>query len=111
MAITIKDIAKRAGVSHSTVSRALRVNHLVSSETSKRIREIAQEMGYRPSAVARSLKTKRTEVLGVIVSNISDPFFSEILNGIEASAQAGATACLLRPPSMIRSKNAKSFKR
>jgi len=89
VAITIKDIAKRAGVSHSTVSRALRVNHLVSSETSKRIREIAQEMGYRPSAVARSLKTKRTEVLGVIVSNISDPFFSEILNGIEASAQAG----------------------
>ena len=89
MAITIKDIAKRAGVSHSTVSRALRVNHLVSSETSKRIREIAQEMGYRPSAVARSLKTNRTQVLGVIVSNISDPFFSEILNGIEASAQAG----------------------
>jgi DNA-binding LacI/PurR family transcriptional regulator len=46
-------------------------------------------MGYRPSAVARSLKTKRTQVLGVIVSSISDPFFSEILNGIEVSAQAG----------------------
>ena len=89
MAITIKDIAKRAGVSHSTVSRALRVNHLVSSETAKRIRQVAQEMGYRPSAVARSLKTNRTQVLGVIVSSISDPFFSEILNGIEASAQAG----------------------
>lgn len=89
MAITIKDIAKRAGVSHSTVSRALRVNHLVSSETAKRIHDIAQEMGYRPSAVARSLKTKRTQVLGVIVSSISDPFFGEILNGIEVSAQAG----------------------
>ena len=89
MAITIKDIAKRAGVSHSTVSRALRVNHLVSSETARRIRQVAQEMGYRPSAVARSLKTKRTQVLGVIVSSISDPFFSEILNGIEVSAQAG----------------------
>ncbi len=89
MAITIKDIAKRAGVSHSTVSRALRVNHLVSSETASRIRQVAQEMGYRPSAVARSLKTKRTQVLGVIVSSISDPFFSEILNGIEVSAQAG----------------------
>ena len=88
MAITIKDIAKRAGVSHSTVSRALRVNHLVSSETAKRIREVAQDMGYRPSAVARSLKTNRTQVLGVIVSSISDPFFSEILNGIEVSAQA-----------------------
>ena len=89
MAITIKDIAKRAGVSHSTVSRALRVNHLVSSETARRIRQVAQEMGYRPSAVARSLKTKRTQVLGVIVSSISDPFFGEILNGIEESAQAG----------------------
>ena len=89
MAITIKDIAKRAGVSHSTVSRALRVNHLVSSETARRIRQVAQEMGYRPSAVARSLKTKRTQVFGVIVSSISDPFFSEILNGIEVSAQAG----------------------
>jgi len=89
MAITIKDIAKRAGVSHSTVSRALRVNHLVSSETAKRIRQVAQEMNYRPSAVARSLKTNRTQVLGVIVSSISDPFFGEILNGIEASAQAG----------------------
>ena len=88
MAITIKDIAKRAGVSHSTVSRALRVNHLVASETAKRIRQVAQEMGYRPSAVARSLKTNRTQVLGVIVSSISDPFFSEILNGIEVSAQA-----------------------
>ncbi|HOZ37528.1 MAG TPA: LacI family DNA-binding transcriptional regulator [Anaerolineaceae bacterium] len=89
MAITIKDIAKRAGVSHSTVSRALRVNRLVSSETARRIHDIAQEMGYRPSAVARSLKTNRTQVLGVIVSSISDPFFGEILNGIEASAQAG----------------------
>ena len=89
VAITIKDIAKRAGVSHSTVSRALRVNHLVASETALRIRQVAQEMGYRPSAVARSLKTNRTQVLGVIVSSISDPFFSEILNGIEVSAQAG----------------------
>lgn len=88
MAITIKDIAKRAGVSHSTVSRALRMNNLVSDETARQIRQVAQEMGYRPSAVARSLKTKRTQVLGVIVSSISDPFFSEILNGIEVSAQA-----------------------
>lgn len=87
MATTIKDIAKITGYSHSTVSRALRANSLISRETTERIRQVAQEMGYQPSAAARSLKTNRTEVLGVIVNSLSDPFFSEILYGIEESAQ------------------------
>jgi DNA-binding LacI/PurR family transcriptional regulator len=85
---TIKDIARRAGVSHSTVSRALRGSPLISDETTKRIRLIALEMGYHPSAAARSLKTNQTRALGVIVRNIDDPFFSEILQGIEDIAQA-----------------------
>jgi DNA-binding LacI/PurR family transcriptional regulator len=84
---TIKDIARRAGVSHSTVSRALRGSPLISEDTSERIRLIAQEMGYYPSAAARSLKTNQTRALGVIVRNIDDPFFSEILQGIEDIAQ------------------------
>lgn len=85
---TIKDIARRAGVSHSTVSRALRGSSLISDETTERIRLIALEMGYHPSAAARSLKTNQTKALGVIVRNIDDPFFSEILQGIEDIAQA-----------------------
>lgn len=85
---TIKDIARRAGVSHSTVSRALRGSPLISEETTERIRLIALEMGYHPSAAARSLKTNQTRALGVIVRNIDDPFFSEILQGIEDIAQA-----------------------
>jgi DNA-binding LacI/PurR family transcriptional regulator len=89
MATTIKDIAKRTGVSHPTVSRALRGNSLVSAETAERIRRVAQEMGYQPSAAARSLKTNRSGVLGVIVNSIADPFFSEILYGIEERAQEG----------------------
>lgn len=89
MAVTIKDIAKRAGVSHTTVSRALHGNSLISAETGKRIRKIAAEMGYQPSAAARSLKTNRSQVLGVIVSSLDDPFFSEILQGIEDSVQEG----------------------
>jgi DNA-binding LacI/PurR family transcriptional regulator len=89
MPITIKDIAKKAGVSHATVSRALRNSSLISVETSGRIRQIALDVGYQPSAAARSLKTNRSQVLGVIVSSIADPFFSEILFGIEECAQEG----------------------
>ena len=88
MTITIKDIARAANVSHSTVSRALSGNSGIPEETADRIKRIAARMGYVPSAVARSLKTNRSQVLGVIVSRIDDPFFSEILQGIEDVLQA-----------------------
>jgi len=87
MVITIKDVARKAGVAHTTVSRALRGSPLISTDTTERIRQIAAEMGYQPSAAARSLKTNRSQVLGVIVSSIDDPFFSEILQGIDDAAQ------------------------
>jgi len=86
---TIKTIARLTGVSHSTVSRALRGSPLVAEETAERIRLAAQQAGYLPSAAARSLKTNRTRVLGVILSGIADPFFSEVLYGIEDCAQEG----------------------
>jgi DNA-binding LacI/PurR family transcriptional regulator len=84
---TIKDVAKKAGVAHTTVSRALRGSPLISPATTDRIKQIASEMGYHPSAAARSLKTNRSQTLGVIVSAIDDPFFSEILQGIDDVAQ------------------------
>lgn len=87
MATTIKDIAKLAGVSHSTVSRALRHSPLIAESTAERIRQIALESGYLPSAAARSLKTNRSQALGVVVSSADDPFFGEILQGIEDIAQ------------------------
>lgn len=87
MAVTIKDIARKAGVSHTTVSRALRGSSLISVEVSRHIHKIADEMGYHASAAARSLKTNRTQALGVIVSHIADPFFGEILQGIDDVAQ------------------------
>ncbi len=83
MTTTIKDIAKIAGVSHSTVSRALREHPGISQGTVERIKKIASDLGYVPSAVARGLKTNRSNALGVIVNRIDDPFFSEILQGIE----------------------------
>jgi DNA-binding LacI/PurR family transcriptional regulator len=85
--VTIKDIARQAEVSHSTVSRALRGSPLIAENTAERIRRTAIELGYFPSAPARSLKTNRSQVIGVIVSSIDDPFFSEVLQGIEEVAQ------------------------
>ncbi len=87
MTVTVKDIAARAGVSHTTVSRALRNSPLISEETIKRIQWLANEMGYSPSAAARALKTHRSRVLGVVLSSVEDPFFSEILQGIEEAVQ------------------------
>lgn len=88
MPTTIKDIAKQAGVSHTTVSRALHDSPLISDQTTQRIKKIASDLNYHPSFAARSLKTNRSQALGVIVSHIDDPFFSEILQGIDDIAQA-----------------------
>ncbi len=85
-AVSIKDIARAARVSHSTVSRALHSSPLVNRETAERIRRIACEMGYRPSAVARSLVTRKTKTIGVVVTTIADPFIAEVVSGIEEVA-------------------------
>ncbi|HEY1212553.1 MAG TPA: LacI family DNA-binding transcriptional regulator [Bryobacteraceae bacterium] len=86
MPVSIKDIAHLAGVSHSTVSRALRDSPLISQKTAERIRKIAEQEGYNPSAVARGLVTNRTEAIGVVVTSIADPFNGEVVAGIEELA-------------------------
>ncbi len=83
---SIKDIARLARVSHSTVSRALQNSPLVNPETAEKIRRIANESGYRASAVARGLVTKRTRTIGLVVTTIADPFASEVVSGIEQAA-------------------------
>jgi DNA-binding LacI/PurR family transcriptional regulator len=93
--ISIKDIARTANVSHSTVSRALRNSPLVNAETGALIRRIALEKGYTVSAVARSLVTRRTNTIGVVVTSIADPFVGEVVGGIEEFALAHGYSLLL----------------
>ncbi|MCL2671425.1 MAG: LacI family transcriptional regulator [Clostridiales bacterium] len=86
--VTIKDVAKVLGVSYATVSRALSGSPEVSAETRKRVLQTCRELGYTTNYVARSMVIKRTEILGLIVSNIDNPFMSELANHIEERARA-----------------------
>jgi DNA-binding LacI/PurR family transcriptional regulator len=86
--VSIKDIAAVAGVSHPTVSRALRGEGRISEDTRARVVAIAQEMGYTPNLVARGLVMQRTRSIGLVVTNIGDPFHAEIIKGVEYVAQA-----------------------
>ncbi len=84
--VSIKDIARAAGVSHSTVSRALGEGMLVKPATRERIKQVAREMGYTPDAAARSLVTGRSRTIGVVVATIADPFVAEVVQGVETTA-------------------------
>jgi DNA-binding LacI/PurR family transcriptional regulator len=86
MSVSIKDIAKVAGVSPSTVSRALSDHPRISLKTKERIRRLATEMGYSPSAVARSLVTQRTSIIGLAMAWVSDPLLAQVVRGIEDTA-------------------------
>jgi LacI family transcriptional regulator len=85
-AVTIKDIAKALGLSTSTVSRALRDSYEISEETKALVMETAEKLNYKPNPIALSLKERRTRSIGVIVCEIANPFFSQVINGIESVA-------------------------
>ena len=85
--VTIKDVAKVANVSFTTVSRALSGSSEIGEETRRRILKLCEEMGYTPNAVARSMVMKRTNIIGLIVASIDNPFMSELTTHIEIYAR------------------------
>jgi DNA-binding LacI/PurR family transcriptional regulator len=93
--ISIADIARVAGVSHTTVSRALHESPLISSETRERIQRLAEEMGYTPNAIAQSLQTSQSSTIGLVVTSIADPFFGDVVKGVEEVARAAGFSVLL----------------
>ena len=84
--ITIKDIARALNLSTSTVSRALRDSYEINPETKRLVVEYAERLNYRPNPIALSLKENRSRVIGVIIPQIANNFFSQAINGIEAVA-------------------------
>jgi len=83
---TVKDIAKLAGVSTATVSRALANPEKVTDTTKKKVESAAAQLGYAPNAIARSLRTRESKTVVVILPDISNHFFTDIIKGIEAVA-------------------------
>jgi LacI family transcriptional regulator, galactose operon repressor len=97
-AVTIRDVAREAGVHPGTVSRALNqeTRGLVNQETAERVLRAAQRLGYRPNRIARGLKTNRSHTVGVLIPDITNPLFPPILRGIEDRlADDGYTALIV----------------
>lgn len=90
MSVTIKDIAREAGVSYASVSRALSGSRGVSVKTAQRILAVAKKLNYLPNGIARNLVNQRSKTLGLILPDISNPFFSDIaLAVIHTAERAG----------------------
>ena len=84
---TIKDVARLARVSHTTVSRALNDKPRVSQKTKDRILSVVKKLNYQPNVAARSLKVRRTKTLGLVITTIVNPFYPELAQGIESTAR------------------------
>jgi LacI family repressor for deo operon, udp, cdd, tsx, nupC, and nupG len=91
----IKDIAEKLGVSPATVSRALTGTGLVAEPTLSRIRDAARALNYRPNVSARNLRTQRSMAVLLVVRDVGNPFYLDILKGVEATARAAGYSVLM----------------
>ncbi|EOL8956549.1 HTH-type transcriptional regulator GalS [Cronobacter dublinensis] len=85
--ITIRDVARLAGVSVATVSRVLNNSALVSPETRETVMQAVSQLGYRPNANAQALATQVSDTIGVVVMDVSDPFFGALVKAVDVVAQ------------------------
>lgn len=95
MTATIADVAARAGVSTATVSRVLAGLGGASSETKARVLDAAHALDYRPSEVARALKRRSTQTLGLVITDIENPYFPQLVRSVEDAARALGYSVLL----------------
>ena len=94
--VTMKDIAQRCGVSVSTVSRVLSGNELIGPETTRAVLQTAEEMGYMPDVTARTLKTNRSDMIGILYDMmLTHPYFSGIIEAVRKHAEEAGFDVLL----------------
>ena len=96
-AVTLRDVAARAGVHPATASRALNpeTRLLVKEDTARRVLEAAELLGYHPNPVARSLRTRRSHTVGVIIPDLTNPLFPPIVRGLEDRLAAAGFVALI----------------
>ena len=94
-AVTIKDVARRVGVSVSTVSRVLNHSSYVSSETEQLVLNAIEELHFAPNQIARGFVNKKTSTIGLIIPDVSNPFFSDVARGVEDYAIIDGFATIL----------------
>ncbi|MBU4510369.1 LacI family transcriptional regulator, partial [bacterium] len=85
--ITLRNVAEKAGISVNTASRAINNKPDINEETKKRVLQIAKELGYIRNAAAVALRTKKTGTIGVVIEDNRNPFYAEVLNGMEVAAR------------------------
>lgn len=93
--VTIKDVAARAGVSQATASRVLSGHPATSGDSRDRVTAAAQQLNFRPNAQARSLRSAKTNVVGLLVSDVRNPFFADLAHAVEQAALAAGYVILL----------------
>lgn len=97
MAVTIRDVAKRAGVSISTVSAVINGTKYVSPKLRRRVEEAIEELGYIPSLIGRALSSQRSSMVAYIIPTISNPFFSSMIKTVEQNVFASGLGLLVCP--------------
>src|SRR5713101_2921143 len=86
MGHTMREVARRAGVSPATVSRVLNKTQYISPKTEQRVLEVVSQLNYFKNVHARRLSTGRSDLLGLVISEIANPYFPEIIRGFQAEA-------------------------
>lgn len=86
--VNINEVARLSGISRTTVSRVINNSPLVKEETALKVKQVMRDLGYQPNELARGLRNNETKTVGVIVSNVLNPFFTAVVRGVEDVANA-----------------------